>query len=84
VGSTGHGTFVAEKGLYAWDESASTVIARATSDDAWRVREMAAKVIAKHRIGDALNAVIALRDDPVPRVRAAAERAIVVLTATGA
>jgi HEAT repeats len=70
--------------LYAWDESASTVIARATSDDAWRVREMAAKVITKHRIGDALDAVITLRDDPVPRVRAAAERAIAVLTATGA
>jgi hypothetical protein len=48
------------------------------------VREVAAKVIAKHRIGDALDAVITLRDDPVPRVRAAAERAIAVLTATGA
>jgi HEAT repeats len=70
--------------LYAWDESATAVIVRATSDEAWRVREMAAKVIAKHRIGDALNAVIALREDPVPRVRAAAQRAIAVLTATGA
>lgn len=70
--------------LYAWDESATTVIAGATSDEAWRVREMAAKVIAKHRIGDALDDVITLRDDPVPRVRAAAERAIAVLTATGA
>lgn len=70
--------------LYAWDESATTVIAGATSDEAWRVREMAAKVIAKHRIGNALDAVITLRDDPVPRVRAAAEHAIAVLTATSA
>jgi hypothetical protein len=37
-----------------------------------------------HRIGDALDAVITLRDDPEPRARAAAERAIAVLTATGA
>ncbi|HEY1345468.1 MAG TPA: hypothetical protein VGF54_10815 [Streptosporangiaceae bacterium] len=45
---------------------------------------MAAKVTAKHRIGEGLGAVVLLRDDPVPRVRAAAERAIAVLTATGA
>jgi HEAT repeat protein len=70
--------------LYAWDESAAGVIIGSATDEAWRVREMAAKVIAKHRIGDALNAVIALRNDPVPRVRGAAERAIAVLTATGA
>lgn len=70
--------------LYAWDGSATSVIIGSASDEAWRVREMAAKVISKHRIGDALNAVTALRDDPVPRVRAAAKRAIAVLTATGA
>lgn len=56
----------------------------ALGDDAWRVREMAAKVIAKRRLGEALPAVAALRADPVPRVRAAATRATVVLTAAGA
>ena len=83
---TGHWPRVwAARGLlYAWDEPATTVIVGATSDETWRVREMAAKVIAKHRIGDALDAVVMLRDDPVPRVRAAAERAIAVLTAAGA
>jgi hypothetical protein len=70
--------------LYAWNETAITAIVEATADGAWRVREMAAKVTAKHRIGDGLDAVIMLRDDPVPRVRAAAERAIAVLTASGA
>ena len=70
--------------LYAWNETAITAIVEATADEAWRVREMAAKVTAKHRIGDGLDAVIMLRDDPVPRVRAAAERAIAVLTASGA
>jgi HEAT repeats len=70
--------------LYAWNETATAVVAGAASDEAWRVREMAAKVIARHRADDGLDAVITLRDDPVPRVRAAAERAIAVLTAAGA
>jgi hypothetical protein len=42
---------------------------------------MAAKVVAKHQVGAAFDAVTGLRDDPVPRVRAAAERATVMLTA---
>jgi hypothetical protein len=67
--------------LHAWDDAATGAITRATKDDAWRVREMAAKVVARHRVGDALDAVAALRDDEVPRVRAAAERAVIRLTA---
>lgn len=69
--------------LHAWDDRATTVIIQATADDAWRVREMAAKVIARHHIGDALPAVAQLRNDQVSRVRAAAERALVILTASG-
>jgi len=42
---------------------------------------MAVKVVARYRVGDALEAVAALRDDPVPRVRAAAQSAVVILTA---
>jgi HEAT repeat protein len=56
----------------------------ALADEAWRVREMAAKVVARRRLGDALTAVAALQQDPVPRVRAAAARALAVLTVTGA
>ena len=70
--------------LHAWDDSATAVIIQATADGAWRVREMAAKVIARHRVGDALAAVSRLRADPVPRVRVAAERAVVLLTETSA
>jgi HEAT repeats len=72
--------------LYAWvdDEGADAALIAALADEHWRVREMAAKVIARRRIGAALGPVTALRDDPVPRVRAAAERAIVMLTAAGA
>jgi hypothetical protein len=81
-------TWAARALLYAWDDSArATVLAAlltALGDEAWRVREMAAKVIAKRKLGDALPAVAALRGDPVPRVRAAATRATVALTASGA
>src|SRR5271155_4636998 len=38
--------------LWAWEESATPAVVRATADEAWRVREMAAKVIARHRVGD--------------------------------
>ena len=70
--------------LHAWDPAATAAIIGATSDEAWRVREMAAKVVARHRVGDAFDAVAALRTDPVERVRAAAARAVTVLTAAGA
>jgi hypothetical protein len=76
--------------LHAWDDhaadngAAAEAIIGATRDPAWRVREMAAKVVARHRVGGALEAVAGLRDDPVPRVRAAAGRAVVALTASRA
>jgi len=70
--------------LHAWDDQATAAIIAAAGDDAWRVREMAAKVVARHRVGDALDAMSGLQDDAVPRVRQAAGRAIAVLTASGA
>jgi len=42
---------------------------RAARDDAWRVREMAAKVVARHLLGDLMSNVANLRSDPVARVR---------------
>ncbi len=70
--------------LHEWADAATPAIIAATTDDAWRVREMAAKVIARHKVGDALEAVVALRGDAVPRVRAAADRAVMILSASGA
>lgn len=70
--------------LHAWDGAATESIIGGCADEAWRVREMAARVIARHRVGDALDVVAELRTDPVPRVRAAAARAVVILTADGA
>jgi hypothetical protein len=66
--------------LWAWDDSATAAIVLAAADDHWRVREMAAKVVARHHVDESLDAMLALRGDPVPRVRAAAERAVVELT----
>lgn len=62
--------------LYAWDESASTTVIEALEDEHWRPREMALKVVAKRLIDDDIDAVARLRDDPVPRVQAAARRAL--------
>jgi len=69
--------------LHAWDRRATAAIIRAASDDAWRVREMAAKVVARHRIDDGFSAMVSLQNDDVPRVRAAAGRAIAALAAGG-
>jgi hypothetical protein len=66
--------------LHAWDDRATAAIIQAATDDAWRVREMAAKVVARHRIDDALSVMADLQNDQVPRVRSAAGRAIAVLT----
>ena len=67
--------------LYAWTDEAEGAVVAALADEHWRVREMAARVVARRRIGAALDAVAVLQTDPVPRVRAAAERATVLLTA---
>ena len=41
---------------------------------------MTAKVVARHRVTGALEAVALLRNDPVPRVRNTAERAVFAIT----
>ncbi len=66
--------------LWVWDDTALASIVSALSDEAWRVREMAAKVVRRHLLGDALTAVAVCLDDPNRRVRLAAERAVVYLT----
>jgi len=70
--------------LWVWDDSARPEVLLAIRDPAWRVREMGHKVVARHGLGDLVTDVAAARDDPVPRVRQAAERALAVLTASGA
>jgi hypothetical protein len=67
--------------LHAWDERAIAAIISAASDDAWRVREMAAKVVAHHQVDEALTTIADLQGDQVARVRSAARRALAALTA---
>jgi HEAT repeat protein len=70
--------------LWAWDPRAVEAVIEAMGDESWRVREMAAKVVGRNFVGEALSAVADLDDDPVPRVRSAAARALVRLSAAGA
>ena len=70
--------------LWAWEDKALPAVLTALSDDSWRVREMAVKVVARHELGDALPIVTELRNDPVVRVRRAAERAVIRILDSGA
>lgn len=69
--------------LWAWGDAATPEILMAVRDDAWRVREMALKVITRQRLGDLIPEVAAAQGDPVARVRQAADRALARLTAAG-
>jgi HEAT repeat protein len=66
--------------LYVWNDEATPALIRASADSSWRIREMVAKVVAKRRLDDAASAMARLRADAVPRVRAAAERALGALS----
>jgi HEAT repeat protein len=67
--------------LWLWDDAASPSVRHALTDPAWRVREMAAKVCARHRVDAALDRLLDLREDPNARVQHAASRAVIRLTA---
>lgn len=62
--------------LYAWRPMAEPAVLMGLADEHWRVREMAAQVVVRRELGAAVEAVARLVDDPVPRVRAAAARAL--------
>ena len=69
--------------LYVVDDSATSSVVAACSDPSWRVREMALKVIAAHRLDDALEVAARCQADDVARVRAAAARALQRLVSAG-
>lgn len=60
-------------------ERVEKAVVKALGDDHWRVREMAAKLAARHRLEPAQPALAALLTDENARVRAAAARAIRLL-----
>jgi len=61
--------------LHAWNDSAADAVRTALSNQAWRVREMATRVVATRRV-EAHEQLVALLEDETPRVRAAAARAL--------
>jgi hypothetical protein len=61
--------------LYVWDASAVTAVRAALGNQAWRVREMGARVAALRGL-ELVPALTELLTDEVARVRAAAARAI--------
>ncbi len=61
--------------LYVWDDSAADAVGVALQNQAWRVREMAARVVAARNLPVA-TALAELLTDDVARVRAAAARAL--------
>jgi hypothetical protein len=64
--------------LYVWDPQAEPAVIAACSDEHWRVREMAAKVMAARKPTSQASeeALTRLLADPVPRVKSAAGRAL--------
>lgn len=70
----------AARGLrYSWLPYAEPGIVCALADPAWRVREMAAKVVALHECGSAADALEPLLSRELPRVQVAAIRALGVV-----
>jgi hypothetical protein len=65
--------------LHCYQPSAAREVVAALGDDQWRVREMAAKVVATWEVGEAADALVPLLADEVPRVRAAAARGLGVV-----
>jgi HEAT repeat protein len=66
---------------YAWQDRADVhrAVVSALADPAWRVRETAAALVRVHELGAGAEALRGLLDDEVPRVRAAAARALAVV-----
>ena len=62
--------------LHGYRPEAAPAVVAGLDDDAWRVREMCAKVARAQELGAAAEALHRLTSDEVPRVRVAALRAL--------
>jgi hypothetical protein len=62
--------------LHVWDDAATGAVVAGLSDEHWRPAEMCLKVTARHEVAGAGDGAAALADHELPRVRAAAMRAL--------
>lgn len=64
--------------LHVWDDAGSDAVVAGLADEHWRPAEMCLKVVAAHDVAGAGDGAAALADHDLPRVRAAAMRALAV------
>ena len=64
--------------LHVWDDAATDAVVAGLADEHWRPAEMCLKVAARHEVAGAGDGAAALADHELPRVRAAAMRALAV------
>jgi hypothetical protein len=62
--------------LYIWRDDVVEALALVADDPAWRVREHVARITAQRELGQLVDALIPMLDHELPRVRAAAVRAV--------
>ena len=65
--------------LHVWDDNATSAVVAGLADEEWRPAEMCLKVVAAHDVAGAGDGAAALADHALPRVRAAAARALAVV-----
>lgn len=61
---------------YCWGETAPDAVLEGLHDDAWRVVEHCAVIVADRELPDAAPTLVTLTRHPVPRVRVASVRAL--------
>jgi len=62
--------------LHVWDDAATSAVVAGLDDEHWRPAEMCLKVVAAHDVAGAGDGAAGLADHELPRVRAAAIRAL--------
>lgn len=62
--------------LYIWRDDVVEALAAVADDPAWRVSEHVARITAQRELGQLVDALLPMLDHELPRVRAAAVRAI--------
>ncbi|MFB6722401.1 HEAT repeat domain-containing protein [Kribbella sp. NPDC056345] len=62
--------------LYVWRDDVVDALLAVADDPAWRVREHVARITAQRELGQLVDALLPMLEHELPRVRAAAVRAI--------